>query len=250
MLCYGSRELDHFKAPVLEAQASTLLSLCLRNFGAKNINNVFEEVIVFNDSVVFRESEEYYIVASFENSKTALDRQFDFDPFDEEQWDFSAVHGNLTVYRKSDNTVALGKNFIRWNKRSFNNETHCVDGAAEFIGSLICLTLNCQQEWFRLLGENVFPAFYEKVLNLQDIGSRYSDETCRQVAVENYVQGLFISSGHNLSRSLMQLDQCIEKSASPKFGWDVYNYTLRKGVITVYRLGDARILDFEYKLLK
>lgn len=230
---------------MLRAQASVLLNLCLQSFKASNISNIFEEVILYGDSVVFRESEQYYINSSFEDAKKVLDRQIPFNPFTEDDWGIDQINGNLTVHRKTDDVVVLGKNLIRSHRSFFQNDVQCMEGAGDFIGSLIALTLNTQQEWFTLLGQLVMPSNYSSVLNTTAISKLFVDES----SVEAYINGLLTTAGHTLTRTISQLDACIEKSAYKQCGWDIYSYSLRKGVITIYNMGDARILDFENRLI-
>ena len=219
--------------------------MCLQSFKKFHVTDVFEEVILYDDNVVFRESEKYYINCSFGETKAILDQQIPFDPFTEDDWKINEINGNLTVHRVSDDCCVLGKNLIRCNRMFFQNEMQCVQGAGDFIGSLIALTLNTQQEWFKLLKTFTLPVNHHKVLNVNHISELFTDE----FSAEAYISGLLTSAGHMLTRVIPQLDICVEKSANKRYGWDIYTYSLRKGVLSIYNLGDARVLDFENNLI-
>lgn len=210
-------------------------------------NDIYEGVMQnANGETVFREYGKYEYVLS-DGTRSPV------DPFDEN----SMSHANGDIVDTATDLIVLKRQSIPAFKLFSTYNISTYKHVAEFLGSVICIALNRQQEWYRLVCEAnntsaARPFGHEEILKFM---VELAEKNAVNFGDASQVYGEMLESltntlGNKITDSFPHLNNIIERSASPVLGWDIFNYKVNNNKIIITYLGDARILDFEMRQIK
>lgn len=230
----------------MELDLSEIITLIGAELSPYSSENLYEGILLnASGETVFREYGHYEY--AFQDGKREPVNPFDEQGLRRTDADIVDANTGMVVLRRQAVPA-----FNYFNTYSFTTSKE----VAEFIASTICIALNKQQEWYRLVCEatNIEaprPFHHEAILKFM---GELAEENAKNFGNGNEVYDELLGSltttlGNRIVDAFPHLDNAIERSASTVLGWDAYTYEIQNNKIIITYLGDTRILDFEMRLI-
>lgn len=248
LLAYSGKDFDKYRRVYARIPISDIIAGCVKYFKDILRDDIYMEALVDRDHrVIFRRDTKYVINATFPKEREMFDRMVEFDPFAPEGFDVSDIPGVLDVY-DDRNKLIVSNNAIRFLLNDLSLVDTCSPKAVDFVAAMMCDFVNSEQKWYR---ERDYGYVWSRVTDFVDaekVREKYFSEIGDDYVDRSIQRSMALCAAH-FFRSDPLLELMAEAISTPCKGWDIIASRQVKGShLEFYSLGDARILDFEYRL--